>query len=74
MAGPGKFKFADALKKLARGAGFDKGGKPAPTHATEAEQVCESHEASEATDAQASARDHMIDIGRGNQQAGRQGQ
>lgn len=74
MAGPENFKFIDAIKKPEGEPGESHGGKPAPSHATEAEQVRESHEASEAKDAQGSARDHMVDIGRGNQQAGRQGQ
>jgi hypothetical protein len=74
MSGPEKFKFVDAIKTPEGESAEAHGGKPAPSHATEAEQVRESHEASEAKNAQASARDHMVDIGRGNQQAGRQGQ
>jgi hypothetical protein len=52
----------------------DGGGKPERTHETAAEQVREAHESEEARLARASIRDKMVDIGRGNQQAGRQGQ
>jgi hypothetical protein len=37
-----------------------------------AEQVREANENNQATNAEASIRDRMVDIGRGNQQAGRQ--
>src|SRR5262249_55903870 len=37
-----------------------------------AEQVREARESSQARNAEASTRDRMVDIGRGNQQAGRQ--
>ena len=50
------------------------GGKPVPTHDTEAEQTREANESAAANAHKESARDHMVDIGRGNQQAGRQGQ
>jgi hypothetical protein len=73
MAGIGKFKLTDAISHLLRKVGRRSGGKPTPTHETAAEQVRESHEAREARDAEASIRDKMVDIGRGNQQAGRQG-
>ena len=39
----------------------------------EAEQVREARESAQARNAEASTRDRMVDIGRGNQQAGRQG-
>lgn len=52
--------------------GPDKGGPPRETPATEAEQAREGQESSSAHDREASIRDHMVDIGRGNQQAGRQ--
>jgi hypothetical protein len=45
-------------------------GKAAKT--VEAEQVREARESTEAHNAEASIRDRMVDIGRGNQQAGRQ--
>ncbi len=50
------------------------GGKPEPTHNVAAEQAREAHEAEAARNAVASNRERMVDIGRGNQQAGRQGQ
>ncbi len=50
------------------------GGKPEPTHEVAAEQAREAHEAEAARNAVASSRERMVDIGRGNQQAGRQGQ
>lgn len=48
-------------------------GKPRPTHETAAEQAREARESEEARRAGASNRERMVDIGRGNQQAGRQG-
>jgi HSP20 family protein len=45
------------------------GGKPEPTHDRAAELARERHEAETARNAQASNRDRMVDIGRGNQQA-----
>ncbi len=50
------------------------GGKPETTHAVAAERTREAHEAEMARNAVASNRERMVDIGRGNQQAGRQGQ
>ncbi len=52
---------------------LSRSGKPEPTHETSAEQVRESQESEEARRAEASIRDHMVEIGRGNQQSGRQG-
>ncbi len=65
-----KHKLTDAIPQPHE----DKGGKPAPTHETAAEQAREEAESRQAHDAEASIRDKMVDIGRGNQQAGRQGQ
>ncbi len=48
-------------------------GTPVPSHETLAEQTREANEAAAAKAAGESAREHMVDIGRGNQQAGRQG-
>lgn len=47
-------------------------GKSSGTHEQSAEQLRESRESSRAKNAEASIRGHMVDIGRGNQQAGRQ--
>jgi hypothetical protein len=63
-----------------RGRGKSKGkaktkGKAAQQSATGglgAEQLREARESSQAKNAEASSRDRMVDIGRGNQQAGRQ--
>ncbi|MDR3639037.1 MAG: hypothetical protein P4L84_34855 [Isosphaeraceae bacterium] len=50
------------------------GGKPTPTHDLEAEETRSAQESAHAKDAEASIRDRMVNIGRGNKQAGRQGQ
>jgi hypothetical protein len=42
------------------------------THEQAAEQLREARESAKAKNAEASIRGHMVDIGRGNQQAGRQ--
>lgn len=47
-------------------------GKPEPTASTTAEQAREAQEAETARQAVGSSRERMVDIGRGNQQAGRQ--
>lgn len=48
-----------------------RGGVPKRTPKGVAEQSREANEAKHAKEAQASIRDKMVDIGRGNQQAGR---
>ena len=76
MAEIGKHKLSDAIpdpQRVARPA--DEGGKPAPTHGTAAEQAREAAETAEGQRRPGvDSRDRMVDIGRGNQQAGRQGQ
>ena len=47
-------------------------GKPAVTGELAGEQVREARENNQAKNAEGSIRDRMVDIGRGNQQAGRQ--
>jgi hypothetical protein len=47
-------------------------GKPAVTGELASEQVREAGENDQAKNAEGSVRDRMVDIGRGNQQAGRQ--
>jgi hypothetical protein len=74
MSEIGKHKLTDALPHEKLGAAKDEGGKPVPTHDMTAEQVREARESEEARDAEASNRERMVKIGRGNQQAGRQGQ
>jgi len=70
MAKINKPKLSDAIPKPQH----DEGGRPTPTHETAAEQAREARERAEAENAQASNRERMVDIGRGNQQSGRQGQ
>ncbi len=79
MAGIGRFKLSDALPKpLAESSRSARGGKnkasvgEAGSAELAAEQAREAHESSGARNAEASIRDRMVDIGRGNQQAGRQ--
>jgi hypothetical protein len=62
MKGQGKRKSSKALR-----------GKPKPAPDVSAEQAREAQEAEAARNAEASIRDRMVDIGRGGQQAGRQG-
>jgi hypothetical protein len=73
MAGIGRYKLSDALRPPRRPAGGDKGGKTRRTHEDTVEQTREAKESEGARRAEASIRDRMVDIGRGNQQAGRQG-
>jgi hypothetical protein len=47
-------------------------GKPSTDSALAGEQIREARENNEAKNAEGSIRDRMVDIGRGNQQAGRQ--
>ncbi len=56
-----------------RGKSAGRKGKPSPASDVVAEQVREAREINQAKNAEASTRDRMVDIGRGNQQAGRQG-
>jgi hypothetical protein len=72
MANVGRPKLSDAIPKLPH-TGKKKKGKPAPTHKVAATQVREAAESAGARQAEASTRTRMVDIGRGNQQAGRQG-
>jgi hypothetical protein len=63
--GSGKTKGKGKSKKA-------KAGKTEETHDLAAEQLREARESAKAKNAGASVRGHMVDIGRGNQQAGRQ--
>jgi len=80
MAGIRRFKLSDALPKpLAESSRSARGGKKkakageaGSAESTAAEQARQIHEASLAKNAEASTRDRMVDIGRGNLQAGRQ--
>jgi hypothetical protein len=55
-----------------KGKGKGKGKSKSATAGLDAEQVREARESSQAKNAEGSTRDRMVDIGRGNQQAGRQ--
>ena len=70
----GKHRLSDAILHQTSEAAGDKGRRPGPTHETAAEQTRETDESEEARSARASSRERMVDIGRGNQQAGRQSQ
>jgi len=72
MAEIGKHKLTEAMPNPPRQS-VDRGGKPVPPHDVAAEEVREAQESQQARDAEASIRERMVDIGRGNQQAGRQG-
>jgi hypothetical protein len=84
MAGIGRFKLTDALPRQAPpeeppsrgpGAGGPSGkrrGKNKRKGEQTGEAVREAKESASARNAEASTRDRMVDIGRGNQQAGRQ--
>ena len=74
LAEIGKHRLSDAISHQTSEACGDKGRRPVPTHETAAEQTREAKESEEARSAGASNRERMVDIGRGNQQAGRQGQ
>ena len=58
-------------KVKGKGRSSGKAGKPA-SQGLDAEQVREARESAQAKNSEASARDRMVDIGRGSQQAGRQ--
>ncbi len=71
MAKIGKYKLSDAVPRPPE-TGKKKRGKPTSPQKVAAEQVREAQESARAHAAEASNRDRMVDIGRGNQQAGRQ--
>jgi len=60
-------------KGKGKGKSAGKKGKQSATRGLTAEQLREARESTQARNAEASTRDRMVDIGRGNQQAGRQG-
>jgi hypothetical protein len=70
MADPYKPRLSDAVPKPSRKGGQKK-GKPERPHDVAAEQAREAQESQQARNADASIRDRMVDIGRGNQQSGR---
>ncbi len=74
MSDIGRYKLSDAIPAPKAKAHEHQGGKPLPTHETAAEQAREAGETAQAHEAEASIRERMVAIGRGNQQAGRQEQ
>jgi len=72
-SGPGAAPAKKGREKT-RGKGKSKGkaAQASTAHALAAEQLREARESTQAKNAEASTRDRMVDIGRGNQQAGRQ--
>ena len=68
----GKPDQAAASTPVRKGKGKGKSAKKSTGAGLAAEQVREARESSQAKNAEASVRDRMVDIGRGNQQAGRQ--
>lgn len=76
MSGIGRFKLSDAVGKPAGGPSKKDDakakGKDKDKAAVAGELTREALEAAQAKNAEASIRGHMVEIGRGNQQAGRQ--
>lgn len=72
MSGIGPHKLSDALPRARASRTRAAKGRPAGTPGQVGEQAREAHEREAARNAEASIRGHMVDIGRGNQQAGRQ--
>ena len=68
----GKHKLTDALKHTEAPRSRAPKVRGGETAADLAEQVREAHERAAAKNAEASIRDRMVKIGRGNQQSGRQ--
>ena len=62
---------AGSKEQAPKGKGKGK-GKKATSGSRDAEQIREARESAQAKNAEASSRDRLVDIGRGNQQAGRQ--
>ena len=74
MSDLGKHKLSDAVPRPEPFTGEEKTGQPESTPETVAEQARAAEESKQAVNDQASIRERMVDIGRGHQQAGRQGQ
>lgn len=69
MSGIGRYKLSDALG----GSKPSKTGKAKAGRPGKPDQGRETEELRKALDAMPTRRQHMVEIGRGNQQAGRQG-
>jgi hypothetical protein len=63
---------AASTRQARKGKGKGKTSGKASSKGPDAEQLREARESAQARNAEASARDRLVDIGRGNQQAGRQ--
>ena len=74
MAEIGKHRLSRGISRQSLEAGGDRGDRTVPSHETAAEQTREAMERKGARSSEMSSRDRMVDIGRVNQQAGRQGQ
>ena len=74
-AQPGDLAAAGSTGRAGKGRGKAKAAGKAgkgSVKSLDSEQVREARESAQAKNAEASSRDRMVDIGRGNQQAGRQ--
>lgn len=74
MSDSHKPRLSDAIPHAEFHGPADHSGKPYPNHETVAEMAREAHEVHEAVNDQPTIREKMVEMGRGNQQAGRQGQ
>ena len=72
MSGIGRHKLSDAIPRPPGSKSSSKRGKPGADPTLAAELAREVHERDSARNAEASPRTRMVEIGRGNQQAGRQ--
>ncbi len=73
MSGIGRHKLSDAIPRPPGSKATAKSGKPGADPTLAAELAREAHERDAARNAEGGIRSRMVDIGRGNQQAGRQG-
>jgi hypothetical protein len=69
---PSDYVEAGSTGQARKGKGKGKASSKATSKGPDAEQVREARENAQAKNAESSTRDRMDDIGRGNQQAGRQ--
>jgi hypothetical protein len=70
--GPAAIKGKGKGKSKGKAKTKGKAARQSASHGLAAEQLREARESTQAKNAEASSRDRMVDIGRGNQQAGRQ--
>jgi hypothetical protein len=72
MARFGKPELSDAISQPEPAPGVVTSGQPVPIHETAVEVMREASASARARNADASNRERMVKIGRGNQQSGRQ--